>query len=145
YSVKVKNPNQGDHKLSNVVTSDTPGNNCPPGSTDPKCTTTTPVSGLIIKKTSDKRTANAGDKVGYTVQVTNTGQTTQDATFTDALTQVLDDARYNGDAAANVGKVGYTAPKLTWSGTLTAGQSATVTYSVTVSNPPKGDGTLRNV
>src|SRR5262249_25125893 len=100
YTVKVKNPNPGDHSPSNRVTSDNPGNNCPPGSQDPKCATTTPVSGLLIKKQADKETVNPGDTVKYTITVTNTGQTPQpNATFTDDLTKVLDDADFNNDAA----------------------------------------------
>ncbi|ONI92346.1 hypothetical protein ALI144C_00020, partial [Actinosynnema sp. ALI-1.44] len=67
YSVKVKNPNTGDNLLTNAITSDTPGGNCPPGSTDPKCGTTTPVSGLSIAKAVDKQSANPGDTVKYMV------------------------------------------------------------------------------
>ncbi|QLE72497.1 DUF11 domain-containing protein [Streptomyces rectiverticillatus] len=44
YSVRVANPPTGDHSLTNTVTSTTAGNNCPSGSTDTACTTSTPVS-----------------------------------------------------------------------------------------------------
>ncbi|TCO62801.1 DUF7507 domain-containing protein [Actinocrispum wychmicini] len=146
YSVKVKKPNSGDHKLVNAVSSETPGGDCPPGSTDPDCSTTTPVSGLEIKKTVDKTSANPGDVVKYTVTVRNTGQTTLDgATFTDDLSGVLDDATYSGDAKATVGTVTYAEPKLTWKGDLGPGVSAVVNYSVTVKSPPTGDRRLRNV
>nr|WP_232327855.1 DUF11 domain-containing protein [Kibdelosporangium sp. MJ126-NF4] len=146
YSVKVNDPDQGDKILTNVVTSDTPGGNCPPGSTDPKCTTTTPVSGLLIKKTVDKKTVEPGDTVRYTITVTNTGQTPQDtASFTDDMTKVLDDADYAGDATATVGDVSYTAPNLTWKGKLAIGQQATITYTVKVKNPNPGDKKLNNV
>ncbi|WP_409490756.1 hypothetical protein [Amycolatopsis sp. cmx-11-12] len=145
YTVKVKNPNPGDKKLSNVVTSDTPGGNCPPGSTDPKCGTTTPVSGLTIEKVVDKQSANPGDVVKYTVTVTNTGQTKlTGATFTDDLTQVLDDAVYQNDGAATIGAVSYVEPKLTWTGDLDIGQASTVTYTVKVKNPNTGDNRLKN-
>ncbi|ANN18422.1 hypothetical protein SD37_24215 [Amycolatopsis orientalis] len=146
YTVKVKNPNPGDKKLSNVVTSETPGGNCPPGSTDPKCGTTTPVSGLLIEKKVDKQSANPGDTVKYTVTVTNTGQTKLDgATFTDDLTQVLDDADYQNDGAATIGGVTYAAPKLTWTGDLDLGATSTVTYTVKVKKPNTGDNLLKNV
>ncbi|MFE0022960.1 GEVED domain-containing protein [Amycolatopsis sp. NPDC059021] len=146
YSVTVNNPAAGDHKLANVVTSDTPGNNCPPGSTDPKCGTTTPVSGIAISKTASKTDAKPGDTVTYTVTVTNTGQTAlTHATFTDDLSKVLDDAAYNNDASADIGAATYAAPKLTWTGDLPVGGKATVTYSVTVNNPVKGDFALANV
>ncbi|MEV6910114.1 hypothetical protein [Amycolatopsis sp. NPDC051071] len=146
YTVKVKNPNPGDKKMVNTVTSDTPGGNCPPGSTDPKCGTTTPVSGLKIEKSVDKQSANPGDVVKYTVVVTNTGQTKlTGATFTDDLTQVLDDADYQNDGAATIGSVSYTAPKLTWTGDLGVDQTTTVTYTVKVKNPNAGDNRLKNV
>ncbi|MFJ8912477.1 hypothetical protein [Amycolatopsis sp. NPDC102389] len=145
YTVKVKNPNPGDKKLSNVVTSGTPGGNCPPGSTDPKCGTTTPVSGLLIEKSVDKQSANPGDVVKYTVTVRNTGQTKlTGATFTDDLTQVLDDADYQNDGAASIGGVTYAAPKLTWTGDLEIGATSTVTYTVKVKNPNTGDNVLKN-
>ncbi|MBB1154723.1 DUF11 domain-containing protein [Amycolatopsis sp. DR6-1] len=145
YSVTVKNPDPGDKKLHNVVTSSTPGTNCPPGSADPSCSTTTPGKELTVAKTVDKQTANPGDKVTYTVKVTNTGQVPlPDASFTDDLSQVLDDAGYNNDASASAGSTTYTAPRLTWTGDLPVGASATVTYSVTVHNPISGDHQLRN-
>ncbi|MFB9902642.1 COG1361 S-layer family protein [Allokutzneria oryzae] len=145
YSVRVNDPVKGDHKLVNAVSSETPGGNCPPGSSDPKCSTTTPVSGVDLRKEVDKQSANPGDKVTYTVTMTNTGQTVLvGATFTDDLTQVLDDAVYNADAAASVGAVVYAAPRLTWTGDLAVGASATVKYSVTVRKPNTGDNKLIN-
>ncbi|MEU8417738.1 hypothetical protein AB0C24_33530 [Amycolatopsis japonica] len=146
YSVQVKNPGDGDKKLSNVVTSETPGGNCPPGSTDPDCGTTTPVSGLLIKKTADKKSVDPGDTVKYTITVTNTGQTEQiDATFTDDMTEVLDDADYQNDGASTIGGVTYAAPKLTWTGSLGIGQASVITYTVKIKNPDPGDKKLSNV
>ncbi|WP_081900734.1 DUF7927 domain-containing protein [Allokutzneria albata] len=145
YSVRVSDPVKGDHRLVNAVTSETPGGNCPPGSTDPKCSTTTPVSGVDIRKEVDKKSANPGEKVTYTVTVTNKGQTALiGASFVDDLTAVLDDAVYNEDAAASVGGVTYAAPKLTWKGDLPIGAVATVKYSVTVNKPNIGDNKLVN-
>jgi uncharacterized repeat protein (TIGR01451 family) len=140
YSVTVATPDTGDHQLRNGITTNV--GNCQPGSTDPHCTTTVNVAGMSIAKKVDHQTVNPGDKVTYTVTVTNIGRTTlTGATFTDDLTGVLDDATYNNDAT---GTVTYTAPKLTWTGTLAVGATATVTYSVTVKNPDTGDFTLTN-
>ena len=58
------------------------------------------------------------------------------------MSGVLDDATYNDDAAASVGTVTFSSPNLTWSGSLAAGATATITYSVTVKNPDTGNGTL---
>ena len=83
--------------------------------------------------------------VGYTITVTNSGQTPYTgATFTDPLTGVLDDAVYNADAAATAGTVSYASPNLTWTGNLAVGATATITYSVTVNNPDTGGKILAN-
>ncbi|WP_344871500.1 DUF7507 domain-containing protein [Allokutzneria multivorans] len=145
YSVTVKSPNTGDHKLVNAVTSETPGGNCPPDSTDPACSKTTLVPGMALNKEVDKKSANPGDKVTYTVTVRNTGQTTlTGASFVDDLSKVLDDAVYNADASASVGAATYSAPRLTWTGDLKVGESAKITYSVTVKSPNTGDHKLIN-
>ncbi len=141
YSVTIKNPDTGDHQLINTITSTTPATNCP----SPDCGTTTPVAGIEITKKASATQANPGDRITYTVTVTNTGRTPQNgATFTDDLTGVLDDATYNKDGSATLGGITYTAPKLTWTGDLPVGATATVTYSVTVANPDTGDHTLTN-
>ena len=84
-----------------------------------------------------------GQVIGYTLTITNTGQTTYTgAAVTESFAQMLDDAAYNGDAAAvgtGAGTVSYAAPILTWTGDLAAGASAVITFSVTVNNPDTGD------
>ena len=81
----------------------------------------------------------------YTITVTDTGQTPYTgAVVTDDLTGLLDDAAYGADAAATSGVVSYASPVLTWTGNLTPGQAATITYTVTVDNPETGDNILTN-
>jgi uncharacterized repeat protein (TIGR01451 family) len=108
-----------------------------------------PGRGLVIEKSSTPAVADPGDVVTYTVTVTNSGDfsyTVGDpASFTDDLTDVLDDAEYNNDATATAGDTTYTAPNLTWTGPLPVGDTVTVTYSVTTNNPATGDLTLTNV
>jgi large repetitive protein len=138
----VHDPISSDHELRNAVSSDTPGSNCPPQSTDPACTSTVLLPGMQITKTATPTHADPGSTVTYTIVVTNTGKTTlTNATFIDNLTNVLDDATYNNDAT---GTVTYTAPNLTWTGDLAVGASATITYSVKVDNPDNGDHQLTN-
>ncbi|TIC85050.1 DUF11 domain-containing protein [Nocardioides sp. GY 10113] len=148
YSVTVNNPLSGDGLLINAVTGPD-GSNCEDGSTDESCTTEVPVKALEIVKTSDPSDeVLPGGTVTYTVTVTNTGQVDYVdpdlATFADDLTAVLDDATYNGDASADVGDVSFASPTLSWEGELAAGETATITYSVTVNDPPSGDGILTN-
>lgn len=104
---------------------------------------------LEITKTSDATAGTrVGDTVTYTVSAANTGDgdfTESDpAVVTDDLSGVLDDASYNGDGSADRdGTLSYDEPKLSWSGALAAGQTVTLTYTVTLT--AGGDGTARNI
>ncbi|ATL30672.1 internalin, putative [Streptomyces formicae] len=145
YRVTVGKPPRGDKKLTNAVTGPE-GSNCPAKSTDPDCAKTTEIRSLKIKKTASPKIPRTGGKVTYTVTVENTGTVDYDgATFTDDLTDVLDDATWDDSATANPGTTAYdaTAKTLTWTGDLAVGAKATVTYTVTVTNA--GDKYLRNV
>ncbi|MFC7645281.1 hypothetical protein ACFQX6_35080 [Streptosporangium lutulentum] len=147
FSVTVRNPDPGNQVLSSVVTSATPGTNCPVGSTDPACTSSvtvlTPV--LDISKVADRATVTPGGTITYTITVANTGETPYTgASVTDQLDAVITDAVYNGDATATSGTVTFTSPDLTWTGDLAVGASATITYSVTVRDPDPGDKQIAN-
>ena len=75
--------------------------------------------------------------------MTDSGQTPYTgATVTDPLSGLLDDAAYDGDAAATTGTVSFASPDLTWTGDLAPGDAATITYTVTVNNPDTGDHIL---
>ena len=145
YSVTVANPDTGNHSLASSVTSAAAGGNCPSGGSDPRCSTTVPVlvPGLNVAVTANTASTTAGSVVQYTVVADNIGQTTDTGVlFTDALAGVLDDAAYNGDAAATAGTVSFASPNLTWTGTLAPGATATITFSVTVNNPDTGNKIL---
>lgn len=143
YSVTVNTPDAGDHVLSNAVVPTTRGGGCDP---DAECSTTTDVASFSVKKISDSADAAPGDTVTYTVTVTNTGTVAytdaNPAAFTDDLSKVLDDATFN--EADTTGGATLTGNKLSWSGALDIGATATVTYTVTVNSPDKGDHELDN-
>ncbi|MFC7646642.1 isopeptide-forming domain-containing fimbrial protein [Streptosporangium lutulentum] len=81
----------------------------------------------------------------YTITVANAQEVSYTgAHVTDDLSGVLDDATYNNDARASSGSVTLTGPTLDWKGDLPAGTKVTITYSVTVNDPPTGDLTLRS-
>ena len=142
YSVKVDWPDTGDRTLTNAVTPGTNGGSC---ETAADCTTTTPVQSFSVTKTADRTDVVPGQKVTYTITVKNTGTVdytaAAPASFSDDLSAVLDDATYNDDAT---GGATYAAPTLSWSGALAAGDTATITYSVTVNDPDTGDQHLDN-
>jgi uncharacterized repeat protein (TIGR01451 family) len=143
FSATVNNPDTGDKVLTTLVTSATPGNNCTAGSTDPRCATSVPVAMVTMVNSASTGTTTPGGVVGYTITVANSGGVDlTDIVFDIPLTDVLDDATFDNDAAASVGLVLTTTPDLTWNGDLDAGQSATITFSVTVNNPDTGNRTL---
>ncbi|MFJ9181007.1 hypothetical protein [Streptomyces sp. NPDC102360] len=104
-----------------------------------------PVPDLEISKTASPAKVEPGDTVTYTVKAKNVSRLPYpNAKFTDDLTENLDDATYNDDAAASIGNVSYTEPKINFTGDIPAGKTATVTYSVKVNDPVSGDGKLTN-
>ncbi|WJM15484.1 DUF11 domain-containing protein [Microbacterium arborescens] len=141
YSVTVDDPTQGDSVLGNVVVPGDPTGECLPDA----CETTTPVASYTVDKTASAESVMAGGVITYSVVVTNTGQVDytaeNPASFDDDLSGVLDDATYNGDVSEGGAVAENT---LTWSGPVAIGQSATVTYSVTVNDPLSGDRELVN-
>ena len=144
YTVTVNNPDLGDKLLVNTAVSADPGSTCPPASPAPACTATVTVlvPALTITKTANVSTTTPGATVDYTITVADTGQTPYTgAVVTDDLTGVLDDAAYNDDATATTGTPSYASPILTWTGSLNPGDTATITYSVTVNNPDTGNTT----
>ncbi len=142
-SATVNNPDAGDKSLVSTVTSTSTGSNCAAGSHDSRCSSTVPVSVLIMAVTASPPTANPGATVNYTITVTNSGTVAYTgAALTDSLSGVLDDASYNVNATATAGSVSYSSPNLTWTGNLAVGAAATITFSVTVSSPDNGNKVL---
>ena len=87
-----------------------------------------------------------GATVGYTITITDTGQTPYTgAIVTDSFAGLTDDAAYDSNATATAGTLSYDSrPHLTWTGNLAAGDTATITYTVTVNNPDTGDKLIIN-
>lgn len=142
YSVTVNDPRTGDGTMTNVVVPTSPGGDC---STDGQCRTETPIASYIVAKTADVSSAFPGDVVTYTVTVTNTGEApytdAAPAAFSDDLSEVLDDATYDGSPSPGVVITGST---LSWTGPLDVGATVSVSYSVTVNEPATGDQELLN-
>jgi uncharacterized repeat protein (TIGR01451 family) len=147
YSVVSTFPAAGDHTLRNTVVSGSPGANCVAGTTRTRCRSEVAVlvPALEITKSASTTSLVAGGTLGYTLTATNTGQADYPtATLTDALAGVLDDATYNGDAAATSGTVGVADGVLSWTGPLPRGARVVITYSVAVSTRDPGDSRLVN-
>ncbi|WP_167978605.1 DUF7927 domain-containing protein [Lentzea indica] len=149
YSVRVNQPDVGDRRLVNAVTSETPGTDCAAAPVNPACATVVHVPSLKIVKTADRAGFKPGETVLYTVTVTNDGEvpfTASDpASFSDDLTDVLDDAKLSADdVTVSAGVIDFDSPVLTWTGPLGVGQTASVTYPVAVADPGTGNGALRD-
>jgi fimbrial isopeptide formation D2 family protein/uncharacterized repeat protein (TIGR01451 family) len=150
YSVKINDPDNGDHEMVNRVVSDNPSN-CAADSTDPACTADVPVADLRVSKSADPAsgsTVKAGDVITYTVTFNNVGKATADADYVDHLADVVDDADITTAPAASstdltVGAVADDAFPVT--GTVPAETSYTVTYQVTIKpDGERGDNTAAN-
>ncbi|MFI6323982.1 hypothetical protein ACIBG8_41110 [Nonomuraea sp. NPDC050556] len=97
---------------------------------------------IVITKSASPHDVKPGGTVTYTVKVANQGDADEDhAEFSDDLSDVIDDARYNNDVSAGGT---YSKPMLTWEGPVKAGETVTVTYSATVNDPPKGNRSILN-
>ncbi|RFA10366.1 hypothetical protein B7R54_14985 [Subtercola boreus] len=148
YTVVVDDPDTGDRTLASSVVSGSPGSTCPVGGDDPACaiSVTVLIPQLTVVKTADTPSTQPGGVIGYTILVSNSGQTAYTAaTVSDSLAGVLTDADYNLDVVvAGGGTLNYTAPTLAWAGDLAVGASARITYSVTVKDPDPGDKLVTN-
>ena len=143
FSVTTANPGTGDKSMPNKVVSNL--GNCVQGSTDPKCSTLSSGPNVTVTKVADKTTFTPGETINYTITVENTGAASANVNWTDDLSQLLDDATYNGDATSTGGAVGYSAPTLTYqNAALGAGQTDTITFSVTTNNPGTGNKNMPN-
>ncbi|MEV5573452.1 hypothetical protein AB0L06_25705 [Spirillospora sp. NPDC052269] len=96
---------------------------------------------LIVRKTVDKARVHVGGPVRYTLTAQNDGGTSMDARFEDDMTRLLRHGVYNADATASKGRLTYQRPRLTWTGHLSPGQEAKITFTITA----RRVGKMRNV
>ncbi|WP_114559522.1 DUF7927 domain-containing protein, partial [Desertihabitans aurantiacus] len=141
YSVTVTG--EGDMQLDNVL-----GDNAtcvPAPDENPDCRTTHPIGKYIYSKVSEPETGSTvapGDVITYTVTVTQQGPgEVPGARLTDDMSDVLDDASYNGDVEASIGEAVVDGETLSWTGDLAVGAVETITYSVTVTDTGDDDVT----
>ncbi|WP_149084108.1 MULTISPECIES: isopeptide-forming domain-containing fimbrial protein [Microbacterium] len=123
-----------------------------PLGTDVTCTYTNVrlAPDLALRKTSDPAdgtAVQAGQRLTYTVQAENTGNTRLDpVTVADDLSGVRAFAEYQGDVATAIdgdpvpsGAATVTGDDLAWTGALEPGQVLTITYSVIVDAGVEGE------
>jgi len=150
YTVTVKaDGERGDNVLGNFVvpTGTTPPDECVEGSA--YCTTN-PVPQIDSWKTVDPASATPvveGQELTYTLHFENTGAASGTVDMVDDLTHVLDDADVTVEPAASIEAWEVTRAEevISISGDLAAGETATVTYTVTVKGSnERGDDVLAN-
>jgi fimbrial isopeptide formation D2 family protein/uncharacterized repeat protein (TIGR01451 family) len=140
---------RGDNRLGNVVipegeTPPGPDDECEEG--DPLCTEN-PVGELHDWKTVETSEAPvaAGTELTYTLHFENRGEGTVDVNSIDFLTHVLDDADVTAEPTSDTLTVTRDGETITITGSLGAGESATVVYTVTVkADDLRGDDTASN-
>ena len=141
-TVTVNNPDTGNNVLASTITTAAAGSNCPSASPAAACSISVPVltPGLTITNTPNTTAATPGATVSYTMTITDSGQTVYTGiSVAESFAGIAGDAAYDGNAVTTAGALSYASPVLTWTGSLAAGASATVTFSVTVNNPDTGD------
>jgi uncharacterized repeat protein (TIGR01451 family) len=109
---------------------------------------TTAFSKVHYRKTvsPDPTSITPGQTFTYTVTVQNQGTTAMNGlSFTDDLSDVVDDATYGNDVASSIGTATWDgSSKISWNGDLSPGQTATITYTVTMNTPDTGNKQLLN-
>lgn len=141
YSVRVNDDAVAPSTLRNVVSS-------PDSPTNPE--TTNPVATVVLGKSSNPTSGLAvkpGDTVDYTVTVTNPSSVDIESVYVeDNLSDILDDASLIGSPQVSDGSKAYlNGMSLSWMGTVPAGETVTITYSVLVSETAVPPATLRNL
>ena len=163
FTVTVHNPDTGDKQVIITAASAAAGSSCPPGTTSGGCQLVVGVltPALTIVKTAatasgSNAVATPGGLVTYMITVTDTGQTPYaGASLTDPLGAVLDDAAYNGDAAAVItgtgtgtgttpGRCPTLARRCPGPGTWRWARRWPSPITVTVNNPDTGNRALAN-
>jgi uncharacterized repeat protein (TIGR01451 family) len=140
YSFTVSSPHIGDGTLTNVVLPTDPSGTCV---TAAQCTTTTLVKAMHVTKSASQTTALEGDTIVYTIAVQNVGQVAYaDASFTDNLAQVTDDASYVAGSLTNGATL--TSGVISWQGPLAVGATELITYDMKVASPDRGNHSLTN-
>ena len=143
YTVTVNSDAQPGVVLRNNVTSTTPGTSCATPD-NPGCTNEIHVvdTGLQISKASNPVSGSkvyAGQTVTYTLTAKNKSNTAYNPVIlSDDLSSVLNYAELSGNSfpvmidGQSVGNMTLSGKTLSWTGTIPASKTATVTYSVVV-------------
>ncbi|WP_130454757.1 isopeptide-forming domain-containing fimbrial protein [Leucobacter luti] len=113
--------------------------------------TENPVGTLTLRKTADPASGTAvkpGETVTYTVTADNTSDVDiAEASVTDNLSDVLDNATLTGDISVSDGSAAAidASGQLSWTGAVPARSSVTIQYTVTVNADAAAPAVLRNL
>ena len=136
----MNSPDTGNHLLASTLTSATAGSNCPAGSTDPRCTTTVPISDLVIDFTASASTVIPGGTLVYTATITNAGQTPYyGISVSTGTASLAANVTSDGNVTASSGTLSIGATGTVWTGDIPIGGTVTITSPVRVNNPVTSD------
>ena len=129
-------PDTGNHLLAATLTSAAAGSNCPAAGTDPRCTTTVPVSDLVINFTASASTVIPGGTLVYTATITNAGQTPYYGISVSTDTVALAaNVTSDGNVTTTSGTLSIGTTGTVWTGDIPIGGTVTITSPVRVNNP----------
>ena len=98
---------------------------------------------MQVTKSASQTNAHEGDTITYTIEVENIGQVAYaDASFTDNLAQVTDDATFVAGSLTNGATL--SSGVISWHGPLAVGATELITYQVKVASPDRGNHSLNN-
>ncbi|NDK32356.1 DUF7927 domain-containing protein [Nesterenkonia haasae] len=156
YTVEVLPEGQrGDNELANAVVKphdpEVPGDGgvwIPHPGEDLDCNTSTLIPELVDAKSVNPASGTPvtpGQELEYTIEFENTGEATGTVNRVDDLTHVLDDADLVVEPTATGGlEVTRDGARISITGDLAAGESATVSYTVVVKDGDRGDDVIAN-
>ncbi len=146
---------RGDNELANAVVKpydpENPGEGgvcVPHPDEDFDCITSSTIPELVDAKSVNPASGTPvtpGQELEYTIEFENTGEATGTVNRVDDLTHVLDDADLVVEPRATGGlEVTREGARISITGDLAAGESATVSYTVVVKDEDRGDDVIAN-
>ncbi|MCL2595457.1 MAG: DUF11 domain-containing protein, partial [Promicromonosporaceae bacterium] len=144
YRLRAANPSTG-VATATATTTLTPGGNTCTGVNETTAPPIPPPPPPTCTQTATPRLVQPGAETTHTVTIRNDGNQQRALTSSTSIANHLVGGRFTlvaGSISANRGTPTLSGDNINWSGTLTAGQTATITFRLRAANPSIGAGTV---